>query len=58
VQVYDDDLKLFLIQALRRVDYLTNVKLEILAELAFSMVGEIREKDSVLYSTDESREEQ
>lgn len=58
MQVYDDDLKLFLIQALRRVDYLTNVKLEILAELAFSMVGEIREKDSVLYSTDESREEQ
>mmetsp|Transcript_22438 Transcript_22438/g.27635 ORF Transcript_22438/g.27635 Transcript_22438/m.27635 type:complete len:471 (+) Transcript_22438:1479-2891(+) len=58
VRVYDDDLKLFLMHALRRVDYLANVKDEIIVQLAYMCVGDIREKGSVLHDMDEEPENQ
>lgn len=39
VKVYDDDLKLFLMAALRRIDYLSDVKEEIIVQLAYLCVG-------------------
>jgi len=39
VKFYDDDLKLFLIASLRRVDYLKNAAPEVLTHLAYVMVG-------------------
>ena len=35
VHVYDDDLKLFLMKFLKRVDYLKDCKIEVLANLAY-----------------------
>ena len=52
VKVYDDDLKLFLVAALRRVDYLANVRDEILVQMAYSMNGDIKEKGHVFYDMD------
>jgi len=53
VKIYDDDLKLFLTNALRKIDYLANVPDEILVQLAYVCNFEIKEKGSVLYNMDE-----
>ena len=58
VRVYDDDLKLFLMHALRRVDYLSDLKDEILCQLAYLCVGDIKEKGSVLYNMDDEEDKQ
>jgi len=58
VKLFNDDLKLFLLNALKRVDYLASVSDEILTELAYSMIGEIKEKGSVLYSMEEEYSKQ
>lgn len=57
VNVYDDDLKLFLLETLCKVDYLANVSKEILVNLAYVCNAEIKEKGSMLYSMDEDTEE-
>ena len=46
---YDDEMKLFLMKALRKVDYLADLNDEILTNLAFSCSGEIKEKGSLIY---------
>ena len=43
VHIYDDDLKLFLTATLRKIDYLAKVPEEILVELAYVCVPEIKE---------------
>lgn len=55
---YDDDLKLFLMEALRRVPYLSKCRDQLLSEIAFSLKTNIREKGSILYRADEDEEEQ
>ena len=47
---YDDDLKLFLVEALKKVDYLSELDEVTLCHLAFKCKGEIIEKDCMLYS--------
>ena len=49
VKSYDDDLKLFMISALRRVDYLQKVGNEVLTSLAYSMSPHHKEKGSLLF---------
>ena len=53
VKIYDDDLKFFLTAALRKIDYLANVKDEVLVQLAYSCKAEIKEKGHILYNMDE-----
>ena len=53
VNIYDDDLKLFLVASLRKIDYLANVPEEILIQLAYNCEPEIKEKGSMLYNMDE-----
>jgi len=36
VKIYDDDLKLFLISCLKKIDYLAEVPQEILCQIAYS----------------------
>jgi len=50
VRYYDDDLKLFLVEALRKIDYLSELDEETLCHLAFLCKGEIIEKDLMLFS--------
>jgi len=58
VKTYDDDLKLFLMNALKRVDYLKDVSDEILVHLAYSCVPEIKEKGVYLRNVQEDPEQQ
>ena len=58
IKIYDDDLKLFLVASLRKIDYLSRVSEDILVQLAYSCSGEIREKGSKLFDMDEEYEEQ
>ena len=57
IKIYDDDLKLFLVASLRKIDYLSRVSEDILVQLAYSCSGEIREKGSKLFDMDEEYEE-
>ncbi len=43
IKNYDDDLKLFLMAALRRIDYLADVSDDILVQLAYNCIPEIKE---------------
>lgn len=52
IRYYDDDLKLFLVEALRKIDYMSHLQDEILAHLAYTFAGEKVEKDSFLFSPD------
>lgn len=58
VEIYDDDLKLFLVDALRQIDYLESASEEILVQLAYLCVPDIREKGSILYRMDEDVDQQ
>lgn len=58
VKIYDDDLKIFLVTQLRKIDYLKDVDQEILVELAYNCNAEIKEKGSVLYNMDDDVEMQ
>ena len=58
VDNYDDDLKLFLVSALRRVDYLSKVSKEIIVNLAYVCTPEIIEKGASLYRMDEDIDDQ
>ena len=49
IRFYDDDLKLYLVEALRKIDYLSSLDDEILAHLAYSFEGEKAEIDSILF---------
>ena len=57
VKIYDDDLKLFLVATLRKVDYLAKASEEILVQLAYVCNAEIKEKGSILYNMDEDVDE-
>ena len=57
MNIYDDDLKLFLTASLRKIDYLANCPEEILVQLAYVCNAEIKEKGSMLYRMDEDPEE-
>ena len=57
VNVYDDDLKLFLLETLQKVDYLQNVSKEILTNIAYVCNAEIKEKGSMLFNYDEDYED-
>lgn len=57
VKIYDDDLKLFLVATLRKVDYLEKASEEILVQLAYICNAEIKEKGSILYNMDEDIED-
>ena len=57
VNIYDDDLKLFLTATLRKIDYLADVEEEIIVQLAYMCCPEIKEKGSLLYSMDEDPDE-
>ena len=50
IRYYDDDLKLFLVEALRKVDYMSHLQDEILAHLAYTFQGEKVETDSFLFN--------
>jgi CRP-like cAMP-binding protein len=54
---YDDDLKIFLMESLKRIDYLAKVKDSILIEICYNMLPEIKEKGSILYKADVDEEE-
>ena len=56
MRIYDDDLKIFLMESLRRVPYLTKLKDEILVEITYNMNPMIKEKGFVLYRSDEDEE--
>ena len=58
VNVYDDDIKLFLLETLSKVDYLSKVKKEILVNIAYVCNAETKEKGSILYNMDEEVDEQ
>ena len=58
VNIYDDDLKLFLTATLRKIDYLADVDEEIIVQLAYMCCPEIKEKGSMLYSMEEDPDEQ
>jgi len=58
VKLYDDDVKLFLIHAFRKVDYMKDVPEEILVNLAYLCNAEIKEKGSLLFNMDEDPDEQ
>jgi CRP-like cAMP-binding protein len=58
VKLYDDDLKLFLIASLRKVDYMKNAGQEVLTNLAYVCRAEIKEKGALLYSMDEDIDDQ
>lgn len=53
VKIYDDDLKLFLVASLRKIDYLSIVPEEILVQLAYNCKAEIKEKGHILYNMEE-----
>ena len=55
---YDDDIKLFLMKTLRKIDYLKDATPEILLSLAFSCNTEIREKGSVLFNSEKEYADQ
>ena len=57
---YDDDLKIFLIESLKRIKYLRNVDNNILVDIAYNMApyGKITEKGHILYKSDEDEETQ
>ena len=56
VKTYDDDVRIFLIECLRRVDYLKNCDEEILVHLAYNFKPETREKGAFLYRCDEEED--
>lgn len=58
IKVYDDDLKLFLMNALKRVDYLKDASDEILVQLAYSCIPDIKEKGAFLRNVQEDLEQQ
>ena len=58
VKIYDDDLKLFLVATLRKIDYLSLVPEEILVQLAYNCKAEIKEKGHILYNMEEDPDQQ
>ncbi len=50
IQKYDDELKLFLVKALRQIDYLQEVDEEILIHLAFMMNSKKHKAGDYLYT--------
>lgn len=58
VKTYDDDLKIFLVESLKKVDFLADANDEILVNLAYLCNAEIREKGSVLFNMDEDVHDQ
>ena len=50
IQRYDDEIKLFLVKALRQVEYLKEVDEEILIHLAFMMNSKKHKKGDYLYT--------
>ena len=57
VRLYDDDLKLFLVAALRKIDYIQDANEEVLTTLAYNCNAEIKEKGFMLYNMDEDPDE-
>ena len=47
---YDDELRLFLVSCLRKIDYLQNVGLDILTHLSMHMIAQTADKDTDLYT--------
>ena len=58
IKTYDDDLKLFLMNALKRVDYLKDATDDILVQLAYCCVPDIKEKGVHLQNVQEDPEQQ
>ena len=48
---YDDEVKIFLISCLRKIDYLQNCKDDVLAHIAISMVANQCDRGNFLHST-------
>ena len=58
VKIYNDDCKLFFMHALRQVDYLADVKDEILVQIAYLCTYRSKEKGSLLYDMEIDPENQ
>ena len=58
VNHYDDDLKIFLIESLKRIKYLKNVDMHILVHIAYNLApySKITEKGHILYKAEEDEE--
>ena len=52
IYTYDDDLKIFLMESLKRINYLAKLKDSILIEIVYNMQPVIKEKGSILYKVD------
>ena len=57
IYTYDDDLKIFLMESLKRIDYLSKLKDSILIEITYNMQPMLKEKGSILYKADEDEDE-
>ncbi len=58
IRHYDDDLKLFLVAALKRIDYLADCSDDILVQLAYNCVPEIKEEGAILMDMNANIENQ
>ena len=58
VNIYDDDIKLFLVSTLRKIDYLQRVSNEVIVNLAYLCCADIKEKGYVLHDMDQPELEQ
>ena len=55
---YDDEIRMFLVSCLRKIDYLKNIKDEILTHLAISMVANQCDRGNYIHSSTDPQSKQ